>query len=706
MHIHERIWVALLASGIAGVSGIACAQDAPAQLAPIIIEGENGTGGEEDFSGYAPERTVSATKGETPLERTPQAVSSVGAQQISDQAARTVMEATRYSPGIRSETFGADQRNDWFLIRGFSSQINSYFLDGLQLQSSDSFATWKMNPFLLERIDVLRGPSGALYGASNPGGLINMVSKRPEFRDGGEIGIGVNEYGNVWSGIDVQGVSEDANFAYRFVGTGNVGGTDVDFIENDQFALMPTLTWQPDDATKLTIYGHYSRGETKSLNFLPYEGSAVPAPFGYIPRDLFTSEPALDDFRREQAMVGYEFEHGLNDTVTVRQNLRYARLNVDIVGAYGLGWVGGDASSGLLDRGAFATSPDLGLFTVDNQVEVKAETGVLRHTLLFGIDYKNFDLYDPQAYGDATDFDILNPSYGGSYFIPAPFTTDVNQNQLGFYAQDRIDIDRLTLVLSGRYDFVDTDTLDVGSGTLTKQAADAFSGRAGVIYRFDNGLTPYASVARSFLPLVGTDSITSAPFTPETGLQYEAGFRYQPEAWGGGYVGAAVFDLTRENVVTSDGINFSRQIGKVNSRGLELEAAVNLTPELQLVGAYTVYDLKVKEGNPAEIGKVTTGTPEQFGSLWVNYRVPTGMFEGLSFGAGLRYVGSSYADGANTLKVDDALVADAAIRYERGRFGAALNVSNLFDKRYVAACNVTCYYAEGREANLTLTYKW
>ncbi|MBZ9989413.1 TonB-dependent receptor plug domain-containing protein [Mesorhizobium sp. BH1-1-5] len=228
----------------------------------------------------------------------------MGSRQIDDQAARSVVEATRSAPGIRSETFGNDTRNDWFLIRGFSSQVNSYFLDGLQLQSSDSFATWKVNPYLLDRIDILRGPSSALYGASNPGGLINLVSKRPTFQNRGETAIGVNEFGNVWSGLDVEGVNEDGTLAYRFIATGNYGGTQVDYTDNDQFALMPEVTWKPDEDTSLIVYANVSKLKTRGQNFLPYVGTVVDAPWGKIPRDLFTSEPSVDKFERSQPRQG------------------------------------------------------------------------------------------------------------------------------------------------------------------------------------------------------------------------------------------------------------------------------------------------------------------------------------------------------------------------------------------------------------------
>ncbi|WFP75061.1 TonB-dependent siderophore receptor [Mesorhizobium sp. WSM4906] len=683
------------------------AQEKQDVLAPIQIEGEAGTGS-AGFDGYKAKEDASASKSDQPLEKTPQAVSVVGSRQIEDQAARSVVEATRYSPGIRSETFGNDTRNDWFLIRGFSSQVSSYFLDGLQLQSSDSFATWKVNPYLLDRIDVLRGPSSALYGASNPGGLINLVSKRPTFQNRGETAIGVNEFGNVWTGLDVEGVNKDGTLAYRFIATGNYGGTQVDFTDNDQFAIMPEVTWKPDEDTSLTVYANVSKLKTRGQNFLPYVGTVVDAPFGKIPRDLFTSEPSVDKFERSQQMIGYEFEHRFDNDVTVRQNLRYGHLEVDFRNVYGEGWVSPPTTTtALLDRANFLSKPDLGLFTVDNQVEWKTSTGSIDHTLLLGLDYKRFDLHDESGFEDAPPLDVLNPVYNGAPPVASRYDqSNTLQNQTGLYAQDLMTIDRLNLVFSGRYDDAQTTVTDRPTGVRASYSGDAFSGRAGAIYNFDNGISPYASISRSFLLLTGKDSSTGEAFKPETAVQYEVGVKYQPTWLSDVLLTASLFDLTRQNVVTSDGVLFNRQIGKVNSRGVELEAVGQLTPDLTLTAAYTWYDLKIKEGSPAEIGKVTTGTPEQFGSLWLDYAIPSDRLPGITIGGGVRYVGSSFADSANTQKVPDYAVVDAAIRYEKDNFKAALNVSNLFDKVYVASCNITCFYGESREISLTMGYKW
>jgi iron complex outermembrane receptor protein len=696
----------LLASMFSAASGSKAETQEPVVLDPVLVQ--EGAPSDAEFDGYLPKEDASATKESVPLEKIPQAVSVVGSEQMKDQAARTVMEATRYSPGIRSETFGNDIRNDWFLIRGFTAQVNSYFLDGLQLQSSDSFATWKMNPYLLDRIDILRGPSAALYGASNPGGLINMVSKRPTFRNGGEVSVGVNEYGNVWSGFDAEGVNDTQTLAYRFVATGNFGDTQVDFTDNDQYAIMPTITWAPDADTTVTAYASVQKLKTRGQNFLPYVGTVVDAPYGRIPRDLFTSEPDYDKFERFEAMAGYEAEHHFTDSLTVRQNLRYAHIDVDFFNVYGEGYVTPPTeTSAILDRANFMSVPELGLFNVDTQLEWKVATGPLQHTLLFGVDHKRFDLKDESGFEDGPPLDLLNPVYSPPPPVSSRYDlSSTLQRQTGAYVQDRIEFDRWNVVLSGRYDSVDTEITDRPTGARTDFSNDAFSGRAGVIYNFDNGLSPYASVSRSFLPLTGRDSATNEPFEPEEGTQYEAGLRFQPDSWNGSLIGLSVFDLTRENVVTSDGILFNRQIGEVSSRGFEIEAVGQITPDLKLIGAYTWYDLEIEKGNPAEIGKDTTGMPEQFGSLWLDYTVPSGRLEGVSVGGGIRYVGSSYADTANTLKVPDVVLFDAALRYEKENFEAALNVSNLFDKEYVASCNTTCFYGESREVNLTLSYKW
>ncbi|MBM6593315.1 TonB-dependent siderophore receptor [Microvirga pudoricolor] len=698
----------------------ALAQTAPAangatQLETITVEGqgETATG---PVNGYVATRSASGSKTDTPVIETPQAISVVGRQQIEDQRAQSVVEATRYSPGIRSESFGSDPRNDWFLIRGFPAQTSGYYLDGLQLYST-SFATFKLEPWGLERIEVLRGPSSVLYGGGNPGGLINAISKKPTTTPQGMVEFGINNYGNAYGAFDVSGplaVGAGGNqLFYRVLGLGRVGGTQTEYTDEDRAFIAPSLTWKPNDDTTLTILGSYQRDKTNGQNFLPYVGTVVPAPFGRIPTKLFTSNPGFDKFEREQAMIGYQLEHRVNDAWTVRQNLRYNYLSVDFNTLYGLGYASPPtASEALLSRGNFVTTPRVGQFTVDNQAEVKFSTGPLQHTMLFGLDYKRYRIDDEQGFEMGPSLNLVYPIYTPAFPTLSRYTlSNIVQNQLGAYVQDQIRFDRFTLVLSGRHDWVNTDSKNYLFPASSFDGDERkFSGRVGLIYNTDFGLAPYVAYSKSFDPQIGLNSATQQPLAPETGEQIEAGLKYQPVGMRS-FVSASVFNLKRQNVLTTDPANILNQIqtGEVRSQGIELEANANLLDGLDLVGAYTVYDLETtKDLNVANIGKVPVGVPESFGSLWLNYTVQDGTLKGFGVGAGVRFVGRSFADQANTYRVPGYTVADATIHYERDNWRAALNVSNLFDEVYVGSCSSTsaCFYGDRRKATVSVSYKW
>jgi iron complex outermembrane receptor protein len=247
-----------------------------------------------------------------------------------------------------------------------------------------------------------------------------------------------------------------------------------------------------------------------------------------------------------------------------------------------------------------------------------------------------------------------------------------------------------------------------------KDHNDRFSGRAGIGYEFENGLTPYVSVSSFFNPVLDelyrigdAPNIVITPAKPETGIQYEVGVKYRPELFDG-LITASFFDLTKENVVTGPFGNKS-QLGRVNSRGFEFEVQANINESWKLTGALTAYDLTVKDDDDTSlIGKRPYLLPEQQASVFVEYKVPEGVLEGVKLGGGIRYVGSSYADAQNTLKVPAVTLADLKLGYEKDNWGIDLNVTNLFDKDYVAGCQgvYVCGYGEGRKALLKVHTKW
>lgn len=692
---------------------VAAPQPAPATAAPRpLVQAGSGAG---PITGYVANHSLSATKSNSRLIETPQAVSVVGAEQIRDQQPQKFDEVFRYSPGVKGEVFGPDPRNDWLLIRGFKSDNDGIFLDSTQLYYT-SFGSFKVQPFALERAEVVRGPSSPLFGSGSPGGVLNAISKRPQADPFGYLEAGVNNYGNRYTNFDFGGpavpVGPNGQFLYRLTGQAKGGDTERDHVQDNNYFLAPSFTWATPD-TKLTILTMGSHNDTKGLNFLPYAGTVTSAPFGRIPTSFFAGEPGSDNWRRDQLMAGYQFEHSFNKDLTFRQNARYQHVNVTFSSYYGQDYFGNSANA-QLGRNAFVTRANAEQMNLDNQLEYKFNTGSMRHTVLGGVDVKHYTLDDYQAFGflAGTPLNIFSPSYSGQgVWAGAPYQNSFRKlDQVGVYLQDQVKFDRFTLLLTGRHDWI-TQGNDNRIGVSPSDRDDSkFTGRAGLIYTFDNGVAPYVSYATSFAPVIGSNPTTGELFLPEQAKQAEVGVKYAP-TWMNATFGVAVFDLTRQNVATSTTVApfVTTQTGEINSKGFELEAVVNPIPGLKLIGSYTQYDfVTTKDSDPAKVGRTLTATPESFGSAWADYTFQSGPLRGFGFGGGIRYTGRSFATVANDLVVPSAVVGDATVHYENGGWRYAINAVNVTDKVYVTSCSsaIACYYAERLRVTGSIAYKW
>ena len=702
-------------AALLAVLASAAAAEQATQLEEIQISGtkplESATG---PIDGYVAKRSATGTKTSTPLIETPQSISVVGAQQIRDTGAQSVVEAVRYSSGLFAQTFGADTRNDWFLIRGFPAQVSGYFLAGLQLYSF-GFATYRIEPFGLERLEVLKGPASVLYGGSSTGGILNAVSKQPPDKYHGSIMTGINNYGNKYAAFDVGGpVSQkpDNSLYYRVEGLARGGGTQVNFIRDDRLFIAPSIAWRPDADTSVTVHGSYQKDRTNGQNFLPHVGTVYTAPFGRIPTSLFTSDPNIDTFQRNQALFGYEAEHHFNDTFTVRQKVRYADLKIDYRTGLGIGLT--DPFMPTLNRIDFNTTPHSTQFAMDNELEARFRTGPVGHTALIGLDYKRYTLVDSQASGSFASLNLFAPAYFMASPTPTPPLYTLNhqlQNQVGLYAQDQAKFGNFTLVLGGRHDqLVSSLDNELDPAGSTRSADAAYTGRAGLIYTTPQGFAPYATVATSFDPQLGTNTATQRALVPETGLLKEVGAKYQPTGKDISFTGA-LFDLTQDNVPVVDPANFLNtiQTGQITSRGFEVQAQGNFTPEVSILAAYTGYKLRnTEDANIALVGKVPVNVPQNFGSLLLDYTFRSGVFNGFGAGAGPRFIGGSYATTDNMYGVPSTLLADANIHFERGPWRAQANIINLLDKTYVSTCSTlgSCFYGNRRTALFSLAYNW
>jgi iron complex outermembrane receptor protein len=719
---------ALAGASLAALSGVALAQQSGTiPLDTIDVEGRGAPSGGPagaprlrpetavgPVEGYVATRSATATKTDTPLIRTPQSVSVIGTEQIIAQKAQTLSEAVRYTPGIFANQFGPDTRLDWFIIRGFSATESGLFRDGLQLFQT-SFANYRIDPFGAERIEVLRGPAATLFGGSPVGGLINIVSKRPPLDPLRYVEVGGGSFNQVYTAVDLGGPADkEGHWFYRLTGRFQNSDAQVRYAPEDRYYIAPAFTYKPDGATTFTLLTSFQRDNTGGAGqFLPYIGTVRRQALGLrIDRSLNVSDPLVDGYTRNQANLGYVFEHQFNDVWTVRQTMRYAFTDVRDQRYVGNGYAVGDATQTELSRYGFLTTPRAGLVTVDTQAEARFSDGLFAHDLLLGVDYKHYNLYDNQASTfPVPSLNILRPVYFQPSAYPTPYlVTNQTLQQVGLYAQDQIRLtERLTFLIGGRQDFVTSDVVNkLSPGSSVRGDDQAFTGRLGLIYNFDNGFAPYVTWGTSFNPTPGTNT-AGRPFAPDRGDQIEVGAKFQPVGWNTLFTVAA-FDLQRSNVLTPDPANpfNSLQIGAVRSRGFEASVVATLTEGLNLVGAYTVYGLRTVEGTVLDLGRVPVGIPETFGSLWLDYTIPAGPWKGFGFGGGLRYVGRSFADVANTLTVPDYLLFDAAIHYERDGWRAAVNLQNATDRRFVSSCSTvtSCFYGEQRRIIGSVSYTW
>ncbi|MCF3642600.1 TonB-dependent siderophore receptor [Rhizobium sp. TRM95111] len=722
MQSSQAIRIGALRAGVAAVAlvaaaayGAAAQEQSTTTLERVVVEGEAGTGpATGPVDGYVATATATGSKSNTPLNEIPQSVSVVGREEMSDRGVvNKIDEVLRYTPGVTAEPFGTDPDTDWFYIRGFDATQTGVFMDGLTLFSY-GFGGFQLDPFMLERVEVLKGPASVLYGGSNPGGIVNLVRKRPTDEPSYYTETGINSDGNAFFGFDFSDkLNADGTLSYRLTGKAAGGDNYTDYSEDLRGFIMPQITYAPTDTTSLTVFGYAGGLDQVHVGngFLPYVGTVVDAPFGKIDRDAFYGEPDIDNGHYDQQMVGYEFSHELENGITLTQNARYGHLYKTENYPYVYGWVGGVPTGPdyQLNRIGFDATSKVDSFAIDNRAEFGFATGGLDHAALIGLDYKYYRLDHVQACCGATSISATDPIYDvpqGDNFVYLDQV--LTQQQVGLYAQDQIRFGGGWLVtLNGRYDYVDTES-DATVGTSYTSNDSAVSGRAGLAYEFANGITPYVSAATFFNPIVGV-SATGA-FEPEEGYQFEAGVKYEPTAFDG-LITASLFQITKQNVTVTnpDDPLTQVQLGEVRSTGAELEAKVNLNQNWKILGALSYIDLEVTEDTDASIiGNSPVLVPGFTASAWIDYSVVDGPMEGLSLGAGVRHQGSSYANTSNTLKVPSATLFDAAVRYEKADWAASLNVANLFDKEYVKGCqgeNV-CGYGESRTFTFKISKKW
>jgi iron complex outermembrane receptor protein len=673
--------------------------------------------------GYLAKRTAAGTKTDTALVEAPRSISVVTREQMDDRNAHTLDAAVRYLPGITASSYGSDTRADWLRVRGFEP---TQFLDGLPLPKG-VYANPKQETWNLDRLALLRGPASSVYGQTPPGGLLDMVSRRPSAEASNEIQLQYGSDNHRQINFASTGKIDDAGqFLYGLSGVVRDSGTQVDHVDNKRYNIAPSLTWNIDDDTKLTLLSQFTRDDTGiTSQFLPVQGTKIKSPFGDISHHKNLGDPDWEYYDRTYYALGYAFEHRLNDVWQFKQNLRYTKSDLSFQsltpGSYPFTEVDDQGNVG---RTSTSVEEDISQFAVDNNFQADFATGDIRHTLLLGLDHQRSNTNYTSIFGfsDTTPgTNVIIPIYGQPIIRPARSTAfydyDQKTYQTGLYIQDQMALDQWRLTLGGREDWVHTSTKFINKGDATNTQRDkAFSGNAALSYVFDNGFVPYLSYAESFQPTTGADATSTGSLKPTEGKQWELGIKYQPPG-SKTLLTAAVYDLTQKNVSVNTFVNnvsITSQTGEVKVKGLELEAVSDVTDNLKVIAAYTLAKSEVQNG--VDKGNRLQLMPNQQASLWTDYTWHAGVLDGFGIGGGVRYTGNTYGDKANTWlgKADAYTVFDASVHYDLGRLdnslkGASLavNATNLFDKEYISTCDsFYCYYGDTRSVVASATYKW
>ncbi|WP_218312502.1 TonB-dependent siderophore receptor [Alteromonas antoniana] len=659
-----------------------------------------------------------ATKTNTPIVELARTISIETVTDLKQKGALNLSQSATYMAGVTGETYGYATRVDSVSSRGLS--IPRY-RDSIQ-ELFGSYNSTRAEVYTMEQVELLKGPASVLYGQGSPGGLMNYVSKTPVAGKGSEAVLQYGSYDRLQANLDVNGaLSSDEKWLGRFVGIYRDADSQVDYVTDDTQVYMPSVSYMPTDDTTLTVIGLFQDTESDTAaQFIPVEGTLLPLEDGsYLPdQDVYAGEPGFNRFDTKSNQVTLLGEHIFDDTTSVS----FTALWRDGEADYHQAWPTFTGASRYVnayfgdDVAPTDTYVARTFYQADNTFEQTAldvrfsklfATGVVEHEVLAGVQYQNVDTDANSAYflgGGALQgdlryiLDLANPEYTGApdqAVFDAIYNDQPEQTvkDTGLYLSDHISYGNWRMTLGLRHDRVDND-----NGTATQKDSQT-SYSAGLLYQFDNGLSPYVSYAESFETVVGLDA-NDNQLKPEEGRQYEAGIKY---AFNNvpGYLTLSYYDIEISNLPNPNGLpsEASQQQGVSTIEGVELEGRVEMG-ELSAQFAASVMD--AEDPNGFELA----GQPDSNASLWLHWEPQS--LDGFRMGAGVRYVGESVSENATIrYETDSYTLGDLMLAYRlNDAVDLQLNVRNVTDKEYLTSCLTRgdCFPGVRRTVNASLTY--
>ncbi|WP_040408670.1 TonB-dependent siderophore receptor [Aureimonas ureilytica] len=685
-------------------------------LDPIVIQaadpetGISATAGNSDGAfetdGYVATTSSAATKTDLPLIRVPQAVSVVTPKNLEDRKPQSLKETLNYDASVRTGQSGFDPRFDLFFIRGFDASYTGVFRDGLR-DFSNGFALSNVEPYGLEGLTILKGPASGLYGQSNTGGIVDLRSKRPTVAPFHEVEGQIGSNDRYQANLDASGpLGASGNVFYRMTGIARDAGTDNPFVSDDALLLAPALTYTPDTDTTVSVLGEIQGTRTGG------NAAYVQAPKGFATLDIPQGDPNFNDYDQTQGRIGFEFEHRLSDRLTFRQKARYQHIDIFSEYLYPLN----SAADPILRRGSGIVEQSLNAGVADTQLEAKFETGALSHTAVMGMNGFHLGFDNAEGFGGAPSLDLATLDFSRAVARPAYSVAQTQrQSQFGLYAQDAITLDGWTVVTGLRHDWTWIDTRSgtpQALGPEDRKRDAQVTGRVGLSYLFDNGISPYVSYSTSFNPNIGFGEAGNA-FDATTSKQYEAGLKYQAPTLPL-MISAAVYQIDQKDGVfiqpSADGsTSISVQLDTLRSHGVDVAMQARILEDLNLTLSYAYNRLEVIEGVAATEGKEISSRPNHSFAAYADYTIQGGFADGLGFGAGVRYTSESFGDALNTFANDARIFVDAAVHYDVPQIDGLhlqVNATNLLGEDADVCTEGFCYKEQKRQVLGSVRYRF
>ena len=685
----------VLLAGLLAPSAFAAEQPAPAQLEDSIVTARPELA-DGPVLGYRASRSASATRTDTPISEIPQAISVIPASVLEDLGSSDVERALDFAGGVAKQNDFGGLTLFEYSVRGFAT--SEFYKDGFSANRGYPSTPDAAN---IERIEVLKGPAASLYGRGDPGGTVNIVTKKPQaerfarlqasagswdrYRTALDVNTPLDEAGDVLSRLNL---AVEDNHSFR------------DHVDSQRVFAAPSLSWQLSPDTRLLLEAELVRHRSVFDRGIVAPGGEL----GSVSRSTFLGEPNDGHISNDNNLLQASLEHALNDSWRARLASHFKE-----------GTLGGYATEALALAADQRTltrrfrERDTTWHDSITQAELRGDLqlGAMEHRLLLGAEYENYRKNERVTeIRPRSDIDIYEPVYGRPRPNGARSGSDAHERveSHALNLQDQIALsDRLHGLLGLRFEHFDQHLDNRVNGQRNRQQHDALTQRLGLLYQLTPSVGLFANASTSFKPNNGLGR-DGGSFDPEEGIGYEAGVKLQllDDRLG---ATLAAFHLTKENVLTADPLDPAFQVaaGEARSQGFDLQLSGQVTEALRVIGAFAFIDAEVTEGDanlPA--GSRLLGVAKRSGSLLAVHEFQDGWLRGSDVGAAYTYVGDRSGESGSDFQLPSYQTIDLLAHYrvnERLTLGAQLN--NLFDEKYYERSYSSLWVMPGEPRNLT-----